>query len=39
MYQAFVAPHMMPLRRRWDNLSDDVCYIAPDDETSKQAKS
>ncbi|KAH7149523.1 hypothetical protein B0J13DRAFT_621378 [Dactylonectria estremocensis] len=31
MYEAFVAPHLVPRRDNWDNLSDDVCFISPDE--------
>lgn len=30
---------MVPLRQGWDNLSDDVCYIASDREAQERARS
>lgn len=36
-YQAFMAPHVVPFRDAWDNLSDDVCYISRDEEAQKRA--
>lgn len=29
IYHAFVAPHLVTLRRDWDNLSDETCYVGP----------
>lgn len=37
MYYAFFAPKMVSYRKDWDNLSDDTCYIAPDEESQKKA--
>ncbi|KAM0519480.1 hypothetical protein ACHAPE_003654 [Trichoderma viride] len=37
MYYAFFAPKMVQHRKDWDNLSDDTCYIGPDDESQKKA--
>ncbi|EHK27156.1 glycosyltransferase family 31 protein [Trichoderma virens Gv29-8] len=37
MYYAFFAPKMVSFRKDWDNLSDDTCYIAPDEESQKKA--
>lgn len=32
-----MAPHLLSFRGTWDNLSDDVCYIAPDEEAQERA--
>ncbi|RDA86764.1 hypothetical protein CP532_1959 [Ophiocordyceps camponoti-leonardi (nom. inval.)] len=37
MYLQFVAPHLLRRRNGWDNLSADVCYIAPDAESQRRA--
>lgn len=37
MYYAFFAPKMVSYRKDWDNLSDDTCYLAPDEESQKKA--
>ncbi|KAF7547104.1 hypothetical protein G7Z17_g7949 [Cylindrodendrum hubeiense] len=37
MYEAFFAPHLVDRRDEWDNLSDDVCYIAPDETAQNEA--
>lgn len=37
MYYAFFAPKMVQHRKDWDNLSDDTCYIAPDEESQNKA--
>lgn len=37
MYQAFMAPYLVSVRRDWDNMSDDTCYIGPDDSDQDRA--
>ncbi|KJZ78216.1 hypothetical protein HIM_02254 [Hirsutella minnesotensis 3608] len=37
LYDQFVAPHMVAVRDNWDNLSDDVCYIGPDEYSQEAA--
>lgn len=37
MYQTFFAPKLLPIREDWDNLSEDVCYIGPDDAEQQRA--
>ncbi|RDA90197.1 hypothetical protein CP533_0480 [Ophiocordyceps camponoti-saundersi (nom. inval.)] len=37
VYLQFVAPHLVRRRNGWDNLSADVCYIAPDAESQRRA--
>ena len=37
MYHTFFAPKMVPLRKDWSNLSDDKCFIAPDQESQDKA--
>ncbi|PHH76124.1 hypothetical protein CDD80_1792 [Ophiocordyceps camponoti-rufipedis] len=37
LYLQFVAPHLARRRQGWDNLSSDVCYIAPDAEAQRRA--
>lgn len=32
-----MAPHLVSFRGNWDNLSDDVCYIAPEEEHQNRA--
>ena len=31
LFETFVARHLQNYRPDWDNLSDDVCYISPDE--------
>lgn len=33
MYHTFFAPNLISYRDNWTNLSDDVCYIAEDEES------
>lgn len=37
MYQAFFAPHLVEQRDDWSNLSDDVCFIGPDEVAQAEA--
>jgi hypothetical protein len=37
LYEAFVGPKIIEYREDWDNLSDDVCYIDPDEEAQDSA--
>ncbi|KOS20337.1 hypothetical protein ESCO_006230 [Escovopsis weberi] len=37
IYEAFFAPRLVQYRTEWDNLSEDTCYIAPDEEAQKKA--
>ncbi|KPM46289.1 hypothetical protein AK830_g373 [Neonectria ditissima] len=37
MYESFFAPTLIPQRDDWDNLSDDVCFIAPDEVSQAEA--
>ncbi|KHN96980.1 uncharacterized protein MAM_05089 [Metarhizium album ARSEF 1941] len=32
LYRQFVQPHMVHVRRDWDNLSSGTCYVGPEDE-------
>ncbi|KAM4065637.1 hypothetical protein HRG_010635 [Hirsutella rhossiliensis] len=37
LYHQFFAPNLAPTRDAWDNLSEDVCYIAPDKQSQDEA--
>lgn len=37
MYEAFMAPNLVPRREQYDNLSDDVCYLGPDEVAQNEA--
>ncbi|EQK99937.1 glycosyltransferase family 31 [Ophiocordyceps sinensis CO18] len=37
LYHQFFAPNLVPTRDAWDNLSQDVCYIAPDTKSQDEA--
>ncbi|KAK5987108.1 hypothetical protein PT974_11226 [Cladobotryum mycophilum] len=38
LYQAFFGPKLVSYRKDWDNLSDDTCYISPEDGVQEKAK-
>ncbi|KAI6784462.1 uncharacterized protein J7T54_006507 [Emericellopsis cladophorae] len=37
LYEAFMAPHLTQFRRDWDNLSEDTCFIGPDEADQEYA--
>ena len=37
MYRTFFAPQLVSEREDWSNLSQDTCYIAPDEESQGRA--
>lgn len=37
LYEGLIAPKMKSIRKDWDNLSDDVCYINPDPSAQDRA--
>jgi hypothetical protein len=39
MYHTFMAPHLIPHRDVWDNLSDDTCYVGQDEKEQERAGS
>ncbi|CAG9999478.1 unnamed protein product, partial [Clonostachys byssicola] len=36
-FHEFVEPHLAPTRQDWDNMSDDLCFIGPDDKSQARA--
>lgn len=37
IYDAFFKPQLVRYRKDWDNLSDDICYVGPDEGDQNQA--
>lgn len=37
LYHAFFKPHLTAYRKDWDNMSDDTCYISPDEKAQEEA--